>query len=178
MQLVCFVLLKHPKPLDSHRVLDPCKAMPALFICIARNASVSRCMHTQVRTYVPFTHLACQETKAFWYRLLDDMLLPDMPIGFNPIDVPARDEDVGGGPYFGYCNVPRLTSNLPLPDLWGVDPLTCGKDFTPFSETDHRKDQAIFLGRPTGKKIGEQFVYKHAWTVYLLMDMCLNNPCT
>ncbi|KAL0041933.1 hypothetical protein WJX79_009402 [Trebouxia sp. C0005] len=83
-------------------------------------------------------------------RLLDDMLLPDMPIGFNSDDVPARDEDVGGGPYFGYCNVPRLTSNLPLPDLWGVDPLTCGKDCTPFSETDHRKEQAIFLGRPTG----------------------------
>ena len=80
------------------------------------------------------------------------MLLPDMPIGFNSDDVPARDEDVGGGPYFGYCNVPKLTSNLPLPDLWGVDPLTCGKDCTPFSETDYRKDQAIFLGRPTGKQ--------------------------
>jgi len=81
------------------------------------------------------------------------MLLPDMPIGFNSDDVPARDEDVGGGPYFGYCNVPKLTSNLPLPDLWGVDALTCGKDCTPFSETNHRKDQAIFLGRPTGKQI-------------------------
>jgi len=92
-------------------------------------------------------------TKALWYRLLDEMLLPDMPIGFNSDDVPARDEDVGGGPYFGYCNVPKLTSNLPLPDLWGVDALTCGKDCTPFSETNHRKDQAIFLGRPTGKQI-------------------------
>ncbi|KAL0019622.1 hypothetical protein WJX77_004111 [Trebouxia sp. C0004] len=83
-------------------------------------------------------------------RLLDEMQLPDMPIGFNSDDVPIRDEDVRGGPYFGYCNVPKLTSNLPLPDLWGVDPLTCGKDCTPFSETDHRKDQAVFLGRPTG----------------------------
>jgi hypothetical protein len=97
-------------------------------------------------------YFSCQVTKAFWYRLLNDMLLPDMPIGFNPVDVPARDEDVGGGPYFGYCNVPKLTSNLPLPDLWGVNPLTCGLDCTPFSETDHRKDQAIFLGRPTGKQ--------------------------
>ena len=88
------------------------------------------------------------------------MLLPDMPIGFNSDDVPARDEDVGGGPYFGYCNVPKLTSNLCLPDLWGVDPMTCGKDCTPFSETDHRKDQAIFLGRPTGKQTRKQLLHR------------------
>ncbi len=108
--------------------------------------------------HVTVTQFTVPVTKAVWYRLLDDMLLPDMPIGFNSDDAPARDEDVGGGPYFGYCNVPKLTSNLPLPDLWGLDPLTCGKDCTPFSETDHRKDQAIFLGRPTGKQIREQFV--------------------
>lgn len=88
------------------------------------------------------------------------MLLPDMPIGFNSDDVPARDEDVGGGPYFGYCNVPKLTSNLPLPDLWGVDPMTCGKDCTPFSETDHRKDQAILLGRPTGNQTRKQLLHR------------------
>lgn len=107
-------------------------------------------------------HLSCPKTKAFWYRLLKEMLLPDMPIAFNPIDEAARDEDVGGGPYFGYCNVPRLTSNLPLPDLWVVNPLTCGKGCTPFSETDHRKDQAIFLGRPTGEQTRQQCGHGHA----------------
>jgi len=139
---------------------------------------VSRLMQTQVALCVTVIYLSCQVTKAFWYRLLNDMLLPDMPIGFNPIDEPACDEDVGGGPYFGYCNVPRLTSNLPLPDLWGVDPLNCGKDCNPFSETDHRKDQAIFLGRPTGKHIREQLGYDHAWTVHVLIDTCPNTPCT
>ena len=79
------------------------------------------------------------------------MFLPDMPIAFNSDDWPQRDEDIGS-PYFGYCNIPRLTSNLPLPDLWGVEPVTCGPDCTPFTETDHRKDQAIFLGRPTGEQ--------------------------
>ncbi|DBA98342.1 TPA: hypothetical protein ACH3X1_001258 [Trebouxia sp. C0004] len=83
-------------------------------------------------------------------RLLDEMLLPDMPIAFIPSDEPVSDEDVCGGPLFGYCNVPKLTSNLLLPDLTGVDALTCGEDCSPFSETDHRRDQAIFLGRPTG----------------------------
>ncbi|KAL3131216.1 hypothetical protein ABBQ38_000515 [Trebouxia sp. C0009 RCD-2024] len=83
-------------------------------------------------------------------RLLQDMQLPDMPIAFNPDDWPSKDEDVGGGPYFGYCNLPKITSNLPFPDLAGTAPLGCGKDCTPFTETDHRKDQAVFLGRPTG----------------------------
>ena len=74
-----------------------------------------------------------------------------MPIAFNSDDWPARDEDVGGGPYFGYCNVPKLYSNLPFPDLTAPEGLNCGRGCTPFTETDHRKDQAIFLGRPTGK---------------------------
>lgn len=135
-------------------------------------------MQTQVGIYATVICFSCQVTKAFWFRLLNDMLLPDMPIGFNPIDEPARDEDVGGGPYFGYCNVPRLTSNLPLPDLGGVDPLTCGKYCTPFSVTDHRKDQAIFLGRPTGKQVREQLGYGHVWKVHVLIDICPNTPCT
>ena len=84
-------------------------------------------------------------------RLLDDMLLPDMPIAFNTEDWPARDEDVQGGPYFGYCNVPKLYTNLPFPDLATADPLSCGEGCTPFTETDHRKEQAVFLGRPTGE---------------------------
>ena len=83
-------------------------------------------------------------------RLLQEMQLPDMPIAFNSDDWPSKDEDVGGGPYFGYCNLPKITSNLPFPDLTGTASLSCGKDCAPFTETDHRKDQAVFLGRPTG----------------------------
>ena len=80
------------------------------------------------------------------------MNLPDMPIGFNQDDWPARDEDIGGGPLFGYCNVPKLYSNLPFPDLTAVEMLTCGQSCTPFTETDHRRNQAIFLGRPNGEQ--------------------------
>ena len=85
---------------------------------------------------------------------MDDMLLPDMPIAFDTEDWPARDEDVGGGPYFGYCNVPKLYTNLPFPDLAATEPLSCGEGCMPFTETDRQKEQAVFLGRPTGQ-------YKH-----------------
>lgn len=75
-----------------------------------------------------------------------------MPIAFNPDDWPSNDEAVGGGPYFGYCNTPKLTSNLPFPDLWSVEAFICGTRCTPFTDSDHRQEQAIFLGRPTGEQ--------------------------
>ena len=78
------------------------------------------------------------------------MKLPDMPIAFNSDDWPTRDEQVGGGPYFGYCNINKITSNLPFPDLADSTPSSCGHGCTPFTETDLRKEQAVFLGRPTG----------------------------
>lgn len=74
-----------------------------------------------------------------------------MPIAFNPDDRPCNDEDVGGGPYFGYCNVPKLTSNLPFPDFWTPEALNCGSGCEPFTDSDQRQEQAIFLGRPTGR---------------------------
>ena len=83
-------------------------------------------------------------------RLLHEVQFPDMPIAFNPDDWPSDDEDVGGGPYFGYCNVPKLTSNLPFPDLTSVEAISCGRKCNPFTDSDKRREQAVFLGRPTG----------------------------
>ena len=86
--------------------------------------------------------------------MLDKIQFPDMPIAYNENDWPVRDEDVGGGPWFGYCNVPKLYSNLPLPEIDDTEPdLGCGDGCTPFTETDHRRPQAIFMGGPTGESM-------------------------
>ena len=162
---VCNWCILYSQSTQNHAIITDCSPPPSNTCIFHLHGKELQCVKIHadtVGTYVTVIHLSCPKTKAFWYRLLKEMLLPDMPIAFNPIDEVARDEDVGGGPYFGYCNVPRLTSNLPLPDLWVVNPLTCGKGCTPFSETDHRKDQAIFLGRPTGKQTREQCGHGHA----------------
>lgn len=97
------------------------------------------------------------------FRLLNELTLPDMPIAFNPDDRPSADEDVGGGPFFGYCNVPKLTTNLPFPDLWSPEALSCGPGCTPFTASDQRQEQAVFLGRPTG--------------MLVLLQMCICTCC-
>lgn len=114
-------------------------------------------------------------------RLLNEITLPDMPIAFNPDDWPSDDEDVGGGPFFGYCNVPKLTSNLPFPDLTSPEALSCGNGCSPFTESDKRQEQAIFLGRPTGKAFTKAYLARCMilnWT-HALQPCCqdLSGPC-
>ena len=72
------------------------------------------------------------------------MKLLDMLIAFDSDDWPTKDEQIGGGPYFGYCNINKNTSNLPFPDLAGSHPSSCGHGCAPLTQTDHRKDQAVF----------------------------------
>lgn len=100
------------------------------------------------------------------------MHFPDMPIAFNPDDWPSDDEDVGGGPYFGYCNVPKLTSNLPFPDLTSVEAISCGRQCTPFTDSDKRQEQAVFLGRPTGE------IKSKCKISYLSLDDNVADVCT
>ena len=76
---------------------------------------------------------------------------------FQVWDYPEDDTTRDGGPWFGYCNIVFMTSNLMLPAGEGVvSHLRCGRNCHPFTPNDHRSSKAIFLGSSTGWLVGRR----------------------
>lgn len=100
-------------------------------------------------------------TKAFTYyyiplmqKLAASTTLPDMLLVFNPDDSPT-DDNICGGPAFGYCNVRGTSTNLLLPascyDPVHPNGVSCSANYScsPGAD-DSRLPTAAFLGHPTG----------------------------
>lgn len=93
---------------------------------------------------------------ATWVPLLQNLArqvtLPDLVLAGDVWDLPEED-DKRGGPWFGYCNMLYMTTNIMLPSGPGLDDmqhLGCGRKCQPFTSSDHRQPKAIFLGSSTG----------------------------
>lgn len=85
--------------------------------------------------------------------LAKKVLLPDVVVAGNVWDFPEDDTFKQGGPWFGFCNLMFMTTNLLLPYGLPVttrDHLSCGEGCEPFTASDHRMPKAIFLGSSTG----------------------------
>ena len=84
--------------------------------------------------------------------------LPDLILAGNIMDQPEDEIDRGGGPWFGYCNIRGLMTNLVYPasnmPVEGV--MSCGKKCVPFTEQDSRETKAVFLGSSTGWASGRR----------------------
>lgn len=93
---------------------------------------------------------------ATWVPLLQNLarqvILPDLILAGDVWDLP-EDDAKRGGPWFGYCNMLYMTTNIMLPSGPGLDDmqhLGCGRKCQPFTSSDHRHPKAIFLGSSTG----------------------------
>ena len=93
---------------------------------------------------------------ATWVPLLQTLVrqvrLPDLVFAGNVWDLP-EDDAKRGGPWFGYCNMLYMTTNIMLPSgpgLGDTSHLRCGRKCQPFTSSDHRYSKAIFLGSSTG----------------------------
>ena len=93
-------------------------------------------------------------TAAIWIPLLKRLArkvsLPDFVLAGNVWDLP-EDDAKRGGPWFGFCNILFMTTNILLPSGPGlVSSLRCGRKCQPFTKSDRRFPKAIFLGSSTG----------------------------
>lgn len=71
--------------------------------------------------------------------------------------MPEDDTFKQGGPWFGFCNLMFVTTNILLPSGPGlVSHLRCGRNCWPFTESDQRIPKAIFLGSTTGWAVGRR----------------------
>ena len=90
-------------------------------------------------------------------KLTGKAMLPDLVLACNVFDHPEDDIARGGGPWFGYCNMPFQSTNLLLPARDGVSThLRCGSNCEPFTNLDRREAKAVFLGSSTGWTSGHR----------------------
>lgn len=99
--------------------------------------------------------------EAYWVplvrRIAEKVTLPDLVLAGDMWDYPEDDTATAqGGPWFGYCNIAFMTSNLMLPAGGGVSHLGCGKHCKPFTSSDLRESKAAFLGSSTGWLVGRR----------------------
>lgn len=150
-------LIEHQ--LSRYRFGEPMTVEGVLQLIGDRNSSKSQIL---VVNNVVFTRVAPYGNMQTYYiplfrKLTGKAVLPDLMLASNLFDLPEDDIARRGGPWFGYCNVPFLTTNLLLPAREGVSShLHCGTNCEPFTNLDRRKGKAIFLGSSTGWASGHR----------------------
>lgn len=98
---------------------------------------------------------------AIWVPLVRELAtrvrLPDLVLAGNTWDMPEDDTFKGGGPWWGFCNIMFMSTNLLLPSGPGLlAHRRCGRNCWPFTDSDHRLPKAIFLGSTTGWLVGRR----------------------
>ena len=89
-------------------------------------------------------------------QLMRKVILPDLVLAGNTWDTPEDDTFKQGGPWFGFCNLMFMTSNLLLPSGSGlVSHLRCGEECWPF--TDRQASKAFAGTHHKGSHAGQSF---------------------